>query len=54
MSVVSYELLFGFSSSDDDEVMSEFTEFAWNTYQAAQPKFHEGTYVGIMRVLIIV
>ena len=35
---MSYELLFGSSSSDDDEVMSEFTEFAWNAYQASQPK----------------
>ena len=34
----SYELLFGSSSSDDDEVLSEFTEFAWNAYQASQPK----------------
>jgi hypothetical protein len=38
---MSYKLLFGSSSSDDDEVMSEFmefVEFAWNVYQASQPK----------------
>ena len=35
----SYEFLFGSSSSDDeDEVVSDFTEFAWNAYQAYQPK----------------
>ena len=39
MSMSSYEYLFGSSSSDDDEeVLSEFTEFAENAYQAHQPK----------------
>lgn len=59
MSMDSYELLFGSSSSNDDEVMSEFTEFvefaeyAWNAYQASKPKVsrryiprdHEGAHI---------
>ena len=41
MSIDSYELLFGSSSSDEEEVMSEFVEFAeyaWNAYQAYNPR----------------
>lgn len=39
MSMSFYEYLFGSSSTDDDEeVFSDFAEFAWNAYQAHQPK----------------
>jgi hypothetical protein len=55
---MSYELLFGSSSSDDDKVISEFTEFDWNAYQGSQPKIprryirrdHEGAHDRLVAV----